>query len=158
MAKDFNMKEAYNKLKHKLPDFNEIDDEFEISFIDYKLEDDKFLLRSIRRKMNEKIIFYCRIIEGVLYPHQANIISMMEGNMFDEEEKKRVQELYKKLMFYERDSLKLDVIADEKKNVEFINNIFGLWREHNKEMKWVVEKMQKGWMQEEKKEGGSYLG
>ena len=95
---DFDLKEAYGKMKHKLPDFELLDREFEVSFIDYKLKDDRLLLTSIRRKINEKVIFYCRIIEGLLYPHQPNIITMMELNSFNEEEKKKVHELYKKMM------------------------------------------------------------
>ena len=150
---DFDLKEAYGKMKHKLPDFELLISEFEVSFIDYKLKDDRLLLTSIRRKINEKVIFYCRIIEGLLYPHQPNIITMMELNSFNEEEKKKVHELYKKMMYYERESLKLDVMFDEKKNVEFINLVFGLWKEYGREMKWIVERMQKSWAEGEKKEG-----
>ena len=44
---------------------------------------------------------------------------------------------------------------DEKKNVEFINLVFGLWKEYGREMKWIVERMQKSWAEGEKKEGES---
>ncbi len=52
-----NIKEEYEKLKHKLPEFNRLNEEFEISRVEseYKKE---FLLRDIRRKINDKLIFF----------------------------------------------------------------------------------------------------
>ena len=50
------IKEEYEKLKekHNLPDFKEINNEFEITTI----EKEEFLLREIRRKIYEKIELY----------------------------------------------------------------------------------------------------
>ena len=105
MSKDFDIQEAYKKLqsKHKLPIFEDLEEDFELSFIDYKLKDDKLLLRSIRRKINEKIIFFCRIIEGLIYPQQASMITMIEGKQVTEEDKLKIEKFYKHLMFYERE-------------------------------------------------------
>ena len=158
MGNEFDIKEGYGKLKYKLPDFESLDKEFEVSFIDYKIKDDRFLLTSIRRKVNEKVIFYCRIIEGLLYPHQPNIITMIELNNFNEEEKKKIYALYKKLMGLERESLKLDVINDDKKSAEFINHVFAEWKNYSNEMKWITEKMKESWDKKDKEEEGSYMG
>ena len=158
MSNEFDIKEGYVKLKYKLPDFELLDKEFEISFIDYKVKDNRFLLTSIRRKVNEKVIFYCRIIEGLLYPHQPNIITMIELNNFNEEEKKKIYALYKKLMGLERESLKLDVINDDKKSAEFINHVFAEWKNYSNEMKWITEKMKESWDKKDKEEEGSYMG
>jgi len=158
MPTDFDIREAYRRIKHKLPELELLDNEFELAFIDYKAKDEKFLLRAVRRKVNEKIIFYCRIIEGVLYPNQANIISMVEGNSFNEDEKKKIHEFYRKLMSYERWSLTLDVCPDDKKDAEFINNVFNSWKEFNKEMGWITEKMKLSWSLLEEKEEKGYWG
>ena len=158
MAEEWDIKGAYKKLKYKLPDYDALDDEFEISFIDYKLKDEKLLMRTIRRKVNDKVIFFCRVIEGLLYPHQGNIMSMMELNRLTDADKKKVYEFYKQLMQHERESLKLDVQPDDKKSAEFINRVFAHWKAYKQEMGWVVEKMQATWHAKEKDEGESYLG
>ena len=96
--KDVNVKEEYNKLKYKLPKFEELNNDFEIDFIKEKI----FLIRQVRRKINEKVIFFCRIIEGLLYPTQQHIINVTEIKNFSDEKKKEIEKIYKKLMVYER--------------------------------------------------------
>lgn len=158
MAAELDMKEAYKKLKYKLPEYDALDDEFEISFIDYKLKDEKMLMRSIRRKVNDKVIFFCRLIEGLLYPHQGSITGMMELNSLQDDEKKKIYEFYKQLMQLERESLKLDVQPDDKKSAEFVDMVFGKWKAFKQEMSWIVEKMQAAWHAKEKEEEGHYMG
>ena len=90
----FNIKDEYNKLKHKLPKFEDLDEEFEIS--NSNIKEKSFLLRNLRRRINDKVIFYCRIIEGLIYPSQGNIVSMYELKSFADDEKNLMSELYKK--------------------------------------------------------------
>ena len=158
MTAELDVREAYKRLKFKLPDYDALDDDFEISFIDYKLKDDKMLMRMLRRKVDDKVIFFCRVIEGLLYPHQGNITGMMELNRLTDEDKKKIYEFYKQLMQLERESLKLDVQPDDKKNAEFINKVFGAWKAFKQEMYRIVEKMQAAWHAKEKEEGETYLG
>tara|TARA_Y100000034_G_scaffold136782_1_gene215731 strand:- start:2221 stop:2682 length:462 start_codon:yes stop_codon:yes gene_type:complete len=151
---DVNIKEEYGKLKHKLPKFGEINQDFELEFIKEK----PFLLRQIRRRMNEKVIFFCRIIEGLLYPTQQHIINVTEVKNFSEEKKKEVQKIYKGLMQYERQSLLLDVTPSDKKDVEFINDVFNFWKGKKKEMENVVKLMQESWKKEFSSEKNNYFG
>ena len=153
----FNLKEEYEKLRHKLPDFNKLNMEFEISRgeNDYKKE---FLLRDVRRKINDKVIFLCRIIEGLLFPTHANIISMHESKLFDEVTKKKVLNIYKQLMIFERESLKLDVMPDEESDVKYINDVFSKLLEYKKDMKDIINIMQDAWRKEEKIIPDNYFG
>ena len=152
-----NLREEYSKLKFKLPNFDKLNEEFEITRheSDYKKE---FLLRDIRRKVNDKIIFFCRIIESLLFPTNANIISMHEAKYFDDENKKKISDLYKQLMIFERESLRLDIIPDEEKDVKYINDVFNKWLEYRKEMKSIIDIMQDAWRKEEKVISDSYFG
>ncbi|MBS3135133.1 hypothetical protein J4406_02075 [Candidatus Woesearchaeota archaeon] len=152
--KDINIKEEYNKLKYKLPKFEDINNEFELDFIKEK----QFLLRQIRRRMNEKVIFFCRIIEGLLYPTQQHIINATEIQNFSDDKKKEIQKIYKELMYYERESLLLDVTPDDKKDVEFINNIFNLWSKTKKQMQEIAKIMQESWRKEYISEKDNYFG
>ncbi len=151
-----NINEEYNKLKYKLPKFEDLDYEFEISASNIK--DKTFLIRNLRRRLNDKVIFYCRIIEGLLYPNGNNITGMLEVKAFNEQEKERISKIYKKLMEFERESLSLDVNPDEKKEAEFINNLFKEWKKFKEEMIKVTEKMKESWHLEEKEEKDIYFG
>ncbi len=151
----FDLKEEYNKLK-KLPRFEDLNDEFELSSANIK--DENFLIRNIRRRLNEKVIFYCRIIEGLLYPNANNLMGMLEVKSFDEKEKEKITRLYKKLMEFERESLMLDVNPDEKKETEFINILFKEWKKFKEEMIQVTKKMKESWHLEEKEQKDNYFG
>lgn len=151
---DFNVEEAYKKLKHKLPNFKELDSEFEISFI----KDKPFLLRSIRRRLTEKVILCCRIIESLIYPTQSNIITAIESKELSEEQKKKMESIYKKFMIFERESLRLDMNPSDKDDADYINNVFNKWFEFKKEMIKVVEFMKDSWVKEEKLDENNYFG
>ncbi|MBS3133622.1 hypothetical protein J4214_00135 [Candidatus Woesearchaeota archaeon] len=153
----FNLIEEYDKLKHNLPNFNKLNDEFEVSRNqnDYEKE---FLLRDIRRKMNDKVIFFCRIIEGLLFPTHANIISMYETKYFDENTKKVILDLYRQLMIFERESLKLDINSESEKEAKYINDVYNKWIEYKKEMKNMIELMQDAWKKQEKIIPDNYFG
>ena len=79
MAKD--TEKQYNELKKKvnLPDFKDIDFEFEIS----DLEETRYLLRAIIRRIAEKLNLYCTLIEEILQPDASNLYAMHETRFFD---------------------------------------------------------------------------
>ena len=143
--KEINIKGEYSKLKYKLPEFEEINEDFELEFI----KDKPFLIRQIRRRINEKVIFFCRIIEGLLYPTQQHIINVTELKSFSDEEKKQLEKIYRELMYYERESLLLDVIPNDKKEVNYINNVFDFWKKIRKQMENIVRVMQDSWKKED---------
>ena len=151
-----NIEKEYKSLKYKLPDFKKLDNEFEISTIQ-GIDNNKFLLRFIRRKMNEKIIFFCRIIERILYPSQPNIITMVESKAFTEEEKQSISEFYKKLMHYEKESINLDVDENESLTVKYINDVEKIWPEVKKQVLEMTKKMQNSWSEKEIQTESSYF-
>jgi len=152
----FDIKLEYNKLKIKLPNFEDLDNEFEIS--NTNLKDKNFFIRNLRRRVNEKVIFYCRIIEGLLYPNQGNLVGMFEIKSFTEEEKNSLSQIYKKLMQYERESLIIDVNPNEKNDANYINNLWHDWNNFKKELIKITEKMKNSWKLEDKKVKDNYFG
>lgn len=140
-------KEKYEELRKKfdLPEFSKINKDFEISLIDKK----PLFLRNVRRKVNEKIIFFCRIIEGVLFPNGANFIAATENKVFSDDEKNEILKIYRELMVFERKSLSLDVDNIEEENVKFINEVFNKWPKFKKPLKDFVKKMESAWSRED---------
>ena len=152
-----NLKEEYGKLRFKLPDFDKLNEEFEISR-DEKEYKKEFFVRDIRRKINDKVILLCKIIEGLLFPTHANIISMYESKHFDDNTKKRILDLYKQLMIYERESLSLDIVPNDEGDAKYINDVYTKWLAYKKEMKNIIDIMQDAWRKEEKIIPDNYFG
>ena len=156
MKEDFDIKKDYDKLKKKynLPDFEELNKEFELELIEKK----EFLLKTIRRRVNDKAIFFCKILESVLYNNGQNQIGLYESGFFDDIKKAEMSNIHKKLMVYERQSLLLDIEGSEIMDVEYINEVYGEWKEIRGEMKKVVLVMESAWKKETLEEEEKYFG
>jgi len=154
---DVNIRKVYDKLKsqYKLPEFESIDNDFEISYIEH----DNFLLREIRRKISDKIEFYIKILEDVLQPDTNSMTNMHEYRSFDEERKKVLFNFYKELMIFHRISLILECKLNEKEEAKFILDIYSNWENFKKEMERIFEEMKKSWISDtDVKEELGYFG
>ena len=152
------IEKQYNELrkKHKLPEFKDMDFEFEIS----DLEETNFLLRAVIRRIAERLDFYSTMIEEILQPDTSNLYAMHETRYFDDDEKKQMYGLYTKLMNFNRQSIEVSLERNEKEEVEFINNLFNEWKTLKQELLRFVKKMKDSWKTEEAdiKEDLGYLG
>src|SRR3989344_7615290 len=116
----------YNELrkKLKLPEFKDIDFEFEAS----DLEETNFLLRAIIRRIAERLDFYSTMLEEILQPDASNLYAMHETRYLDDDEKKRLYEIYAKLMGFNRQSIEVSLSHREKDEAEFISSFFEQWK------------------------------
>lgn len=136
------IKKAYNELKkkHALPDFNEINDEFEISTIEHE----DFLLREIRKKIDEKTEIFLKILNSVLQP-ETNITELHECKEFSEKEKERIFELYKRLMLMHNSGMMAYISCDDKDDASLISESFREWPQVKKQMLEITMKMRDAW-------------
>jgi len=150
------IEELYNDVKKKadLPDFQDIDEEFEISDI----EELNFFLRKIRRKIVEKIESFEKIMEYILHP-EASFASMFECKEFSDQEMSEVFETYKKIKLIETESNLLEVDGDYKKEAEFIKYAFSEWLKLKPDIVKIIKKSNLCWKKEETKiKFESYVG
>ena len=150
-------KTKYEELakKYKLPSFDSLNNEFEISTIEEK----DFLLREIRRKISERIENYIKLLEGVLHPAESALCDMYECGIFLEEEKNQIFVLYKNLMFFDRFSVETSIGEDDKKNSDFIKEFWSQWENIKKELLPIFKNMKESWLKELKvKTELGYLG
>ena len=151
------VKEAYEKLKkkHNLPDYGIVNNELEIS----SFESADFLLRKIRRKIIEKIDDVSMTISGILQPAAESIADMHECRFFDDDDKKKLVEAYKDMMIFKRQSTEAELLADDKKDAEFVNSFFKEWDGIKKSIIPFIEKAKKCWEKEtEIEEKLDYMG
>ena len=140
--------------KHKLPTFDELDLEFRIS----QIEADGFLLESIREKMAERISHVRGVVEEVLQP-DTNLADLYESRVFSEEEKKRLFELYKKLMVADRRALELSILNDEQQDASFIKSFYEEWKRLKPQLaKFIRQLRESGEKDTEEREAVGYMG
>ena len=138
-----------------LPDFLEMDEEFELS----DLEETRFLLRVIIRRIAEKLDFCSKMIEEILQPDTSNLYAMHETRFFDEDEKKRMYETYTKLMNLSRHSIEASLNSNSKAHADFIIRVSNEWKQVKQELLEYVGKMRACWKTEvDIKEDIGYLG
>tara|TARA_Y100000310_G_scaffold343342_1_gene450507 strand:- start:1382 stop:1843 length:462 start_codon:yes stop_codon:yes gene_type:complete len=150
------IKEEYEKLKKKydFPEFKVMDNELELS----SLDNSTFLLRKIRRRMNDKLVFFCRVLEGVLFPNAQSLVNIQESKFFSDEDKERISKFYKEMMVYERRALELDVKPNDKEEVVLIKELYKDWPRLTKEVAEISSKMKEGWKEEIAKKDEQYFG
>lgn len=139
------IQKKYNELqkKHKLPDYAQLNSDFEISVIDKE----EFLLREVRRKIYEKIDKFVQVLDTVLQP-EANVKDMQECHVFTEKEKERIYELYKRMMFYLQYSNETALFETDEESARFITESSSGWQSIKKELKPIVSKLKESWKEE----------
>lgn len=140
MGEETRKKYEQLRAKFKLPGFDELDREFEVADI----EDNGNVLRAVRKKVYEKIADSCAILEEVLQP-DTNVSNLYESRFFDEEEKKDVFGLYRKLMSVRRRCDALGVMNDDGSDAAFISETLVFWQKEKKQLVALISKLQESW-------------
>lgn len=139
------LKEDYEKLRkrHNLPSFKELNEDFQIEKA--AETETEILIREVRRFVGDKLMNYMRFIESLLNPVNVPMFIFSIIKLIDAEEKKRLSEIYKKLMKKEIKFIELDLEFDEEKEAQFIKDSYELWQEMKKDMLKVMDKINKRW-------------
>ena len=133
-------KKEYEKLekRYKLPSFKEMNEDFYIEKISETETD--ILIREVRRIIGDRLANYMRFIENLLNPVNVPMFVFSIIKTIDPEEKKRLQEIYKKLIKNEIKFIGVDLSFNEDKEADFIRGSYILWQEIKKEMPGILEK------------------
>ena len=139
--------DQYKKLKDKygLPGLQELEREFSLGAI----EENQPVLRQILVKMNEKQEEVLKLLKEVIQP-ENNFPSLYEAESFDEEEKKNVFELFKKISCMNKELIITDLDYDEKKAANQIIKTLDEWKVHKPELLKIVNKTRASWKNKKK--------
>ncbi len=127
--------------KYDLPEFSEIDGEFEISDVD----DSNFILRGIIRKMTDRADYFASILEEILHPDMGGIHSMHETRFFGDIEKKQMFDLYKALMHLNRSAMETSLLASEREEANFIKSFYSEWKTIKIQLLGYVRQLKSSW-------------
>lgn len=150
------VKKLYETLrkKYRLPGFDELDQEFEVSAI----EAESGLLREIRKQISEKVGDVSSLFQSVLQP-DTNLVDLSESRVFNEAEKQRLFELFKRLMVADRAMAGLSIENDEKLDAAFIKSFHAEWKKLKPELVKFIKRLRDGWEKEtEEGEEAGYMG
>lgn len=152
------LKEKYEEFrkKHNFPNFNDINNAFDIEEID---SDSDFLIRKIRRYVSEKLAGYMRFIEILLNPSNAPIFFFKLIKKLDNSDREKLTRLYEELGNIELETITLDLEYNEEKEAVFINKIYNLFNDEIRiELIEILKKLGNGENNKTKENSGSYFG
>ncbi len=157
MEKLENLKKRYAELqqKHNLPSFKQLNEDFCIEKAS-EVEVD-ILIREIRRFVSDKFLNYMRFIETIMNPTNASVFIFSVIKTLGEDEKKRLNEIYKKLAKTELELIDLDITYSEEKEAEFIRTFYGLWQDVKNELLEIMDKVKENWNKEIEKVDRSFI-
>jgi hypothetical protein len=139
------------KIKYNLPEFGELNKDFWIEKISETETD--FILREIRKFITDRTTNYMRFLESMLNPSNASLFTFSFCKLLNSEEKKEIEELYKKLMKIELMIMDVDIIYSEEKEADFIKNSVKEWNDFKIKWKKIIEKVKTNW--DKKSENGN---
>jgi hypothetical protein len=140
------LKENYEKLrkKYNLPEFDKLDDEFEIRKIDH----DSNLVREIARHIISKLISICEYLDPILNPHES-LRSSVEANAFTEEEIEDMVKFYKEIWHNIHLCANASFVSDDEES-KCISNMLVKWPKLKNKIKYFSDKLVMTWSQTEK--------
>lgn len=142
------IKQKYDDLQRRydLPSYDELDHVFEItdSIREKKYVPDK-LLRFIRRRMISLIDYWTGYLHQIVLPGQHNMILYEESSYFSEEEKNEVIKTMTKILSVTRETIKKELLCDEKEDAAYIKKLYDLWIEMLPELNKYVDKSVNIW-------------
>lgn len=131
MAENFNgLIKAYvllaKKYKQvKMPSFDELNRDFEIEKIEN--QDTDFVLRTIRKKMMEKIVNSTGFLEMLMNPVNSPRMYQNCVRSLNSEDMKLVEKIYSLFSKIILEALQLEVEYSEKREAEMIRHIYNNW-------------------------------
>ncbi len=144
------------KKKHKLPTFQQLNEEFEIERVaDHETD---MLLRDIRKAITEKAVAFLRFLELVLNPTNAPFFMFAILKNLTAPDKKLIEGIYQKLCEFEIKAISLDMDYNEKSEAEFIKYASKQWQSMHNEMKELGEVISKAWHTSSEKKERNYFG
>ncbi len=148
----------YEELKKEfgLPNFDRLAEDFDIEKISEK--ETSFLMREIRRAINEKLSAYLHLFETLINPTSPPMFVFSLLKNVSLEDKEKIKEIYKKLSKLQVKVMKLDTNYSESGEAEFVNNSFGEWQEIKPEIMGLIEKFETGFEENGDSRKNGYFG
>ena len=138
-----------------LPTFQDLDTAFDIHQIDEK----DLTLQAVKKKINDRLSHVAGFLGALLQPDTNSYSSLYECRCFDDTDKEKAQELFKRLMILEKQFFEADLVREPKSDVALMTLGLNEWKEIKKEVLPFVRKLKEHWQSSvETQEPINYMG
>ena len=150
--------EEYDELrkKYKLPSFDEVNYEFEISTLD--VNKIPSLSRGILRAICNKMGLFLNYVEPVISPNPQGLHGYIEIQNTTNDEKKEIFEFYKDLSKKYHKAYSTELTEKEEEIIKEIKNVLKYWDSVRVRFKKISEVINKAWEKELEKEKNETIG
>lgn len=150
--------EEFEELREKfnLPNLESLGEDFDIEKSFEK--ESSFLLREMRRIMTEKTSSVLHLFENLINPSSPPIFIFSGLKKLNEEDKKKIKNIYKILAKIQIKSMKCDSIYSENSEAELIKNVFDEWKKIKQDIFSILEKFEFALEEENNSSNKSYFG
>lgn len=151
-------KEKYEELekKHKLPSYEELNENFHIDKA-AEVKTDLPIIE-IRKYIADKMAGYLRFAETLLNPANAPMFIFSIVKTLTTKDKEELTEIYKKLAKNEFNLIKTDVEYSEEKEAEFIKESYKLWQGIQKDIMKILKSVEDKWDDKLEEGNKNYFG
>ncbi len=151
------MKEKYDILakKYKLPNFTQINEDFDLSKFDFNEET---LLREIRKAIVTKVTSVLQFLELILNPSSGSMFHMFLVRGIKNGEVEKINKLFESLGTIEINALELDINYNEVNEADFIRKTFNEWQNSKRSLSEIISSIKQNWNKTQSKKEKSYLG
>lgn len=152
------LKEEYEKLqkKNKLPTFKELNEDFHIDKI--AEAETEILIREVRKFVGDKLANYMRFVENLINPVNAPMFVFSMIKLLDNDDKKKLSDIYKELVKIEIKFIEADLEFNEEKEADFIKNSYKFWQATKKDILGIMDKINKKWDDKSESNNKGYFG
>jgi hypothetical protein len=152
--KDMEMEYSKLKTKYSLPELAELDREFSVG----ELEPTNYPLRCVMDKMHDRLDFMTKTLGNLIQP-ESHISDMREAEIFTDDEKKGIYELFKRIGWYDREFTIKDFDYSDEHAALLIARFWKDWKILKADFVKVLLKMRDSWGKDSiKKEEFGYFG
>ena len=141
MEKDITDRYLKLKEKYNLPEYIEIDRDFEI----YSISKEEDLIREILKKISSTIDYYTSLLEDIIQP-DSRFYTLKEANILNKEQRKKVTMIYNKLLYMNRAIIELNLTYLEDEASKLISKIYHDWQQIKKDLKEIIKTLKESWL------------
>ena len=142
------LKEEYEKIckKHALPNFEQLDEEFEIRAIE--INKSGVLIKAILRWITNKLSMFMNYLEPVISAPPQNIHALVEMRNLSESDRGEMFEFYKEISVLLHENLSVE-LKSEKEVAQQIKKIYKVWPDIKKKEIAFLDKITLAWKKKE---------
>lgn len=160
---EIDLEKEYNDIRKKysrLPSFNEINVDFELSVFEPRIANNTLFARYLRKVCGSYLENFCGFLTNLLNPNPAFLLGMNESKFLDDEDKKMITLVIQQNMVLVRWASATTSIYKEENEIEAILKFHVQMKKNKETLKTVFGKLKEGWekMQSAKEEQGHYFG